>query len=78
MKNKDRYLAVSERFKKAREYREFNQTELGNKAGINPSILSLIEKGDRKPSIWTLIKVSTALEISSDYLIGLSPVMDVD
>jgi len=40
-----------------------DQKELANAAGLNPSHISLIEKGTRKPSIRAIAKLCHALDI---------------
>ncbi|GHV92709.1 hypothetical protein AGMMS50268_32120 [Spirochaetia bacterium] len=60
----------SERVKSAREMRELTQNELGLKANLPPSSIAHFEAGSRKPSFETLKKLATALEVTTDYLLG--------
>jgi transcriptional regulator with XRE-family HTH domain len=59
-----------ERLKSAREMRKLTQNELGNKAQLPPSSIAHFEAGSRKPSFETLRRLSGALEVTSDYLLG--------
>ena len=58
------------RLKKARESRGLNQAELGDKAGMPASSIAHFETGTRKPSFESLRRLATALEITTDYLLG--------
>jgi transcriptional regulator with XRE-family HTH domain len=59
------------RLKYAREtLRKISQTELGQKSGLPVSSITHFEAGDRKPSFDNLKKLSTALDVSTDYLLG--------
>jgi len=63
-------VAVETRIVQRRKELGLNQTELANKAGLKPSAISQYESGERKPSYEALIKLSGALQVSTDYLIG--------
>lgn len=60
----------AERLKLARELRELNQGALADKAGIPASSISHFEADSRKPSFDTLRRLASALEVSTDYLLG--------
>jgi transcriptional regulator with XRE-family HTH domain len=47
----------------ARAVSGLQQKELADKAGLDPSHVSLIEKGSRKPSVGAIAKLSKALGI---------------
>ena len=58
------------KIKNARENKNMSIYELANKSGVSDSYLSRLEKGQRKaPSLSTVIKIVTALEISIEDLI---------
>jgi transcriptional regulator with XRE-family HTH domain len=61
---------VGAKIKEDREKAGWTQTELARRAEITPSALSQIESGDRYPSTVVLTKLSKALSVSIDYLIG--------
>lgn len=58
------------RLKEARDIRGLTQTELATKAGLPPSSISHFEAGKRKPSFENLRRLATALEASTDFLLG--------
>jgi transcriptional regulator with XRE-family HTH domain len=60
-----------ERLRTAREtLRKWSQSELANRAGLPPSSIAHFETGARKPSFDTLKRLATALEVTTDYLLG--------
>jgi transcriptional regulator with XRE-family HTH domain len=60
-----------ERLKTAREQlRQWSQSELASRAGLPPSSIAHFEAGSRKPSFDTLRRLATALEVTTDYLLG--------
>lgn len=54
----------------ARRLRDMNQEKLAEKAGLKPAAISHFETGARKPSFDNLRKLSQALTVSIDYLMG--------
>jgi transcriptional regulator with XRE-family HTH domain len=63
---------VGRRIKEAREKLGFNQARLATEAEITPAAISQIEAGDRTPSTPILRRLATALQVSTDYLLGSS------
>jgi transcriptional regulator with XRE-family HTH domain len=61
-----------ERLKTIRSLRSLTQSELGERAGLPTSSIAQFETEARKPSFETLRKLSKALEVSTDYLLGTS------
>jgi transcriptional regulator with XRE-family HTH domain len=60
-----------ERLKIAREQvRKWSQSKLAEEAKLPPSSIAHFETGTRKPSFDTLRRIATALEVSTDYLLG--------
>ena len=59
-----------ERLKAARDLRGLSQGELANLASLPPSSIAHFEIASRKPSFDTLHKIATALEVTTDYLLG--------
>lgn len=70
----DSGLAPSEIFKdrlrSAREMRALSQAELAIKAKLPASSIAHFEGGNRKPSFDNLRKLSDALAVTTDYLLG--------
>jgi transcriptional regulator with XRE-family HTH domain len=60
----------AERLKTIRTLRSLTQSELGEKSGLPTSSIAQFETSVRKPSFDTLRKLSKALEVSTDYLLG--------
>lgn len=63
-------INVGEKIRSERNKAGWTQTELARRADITPSALSQIESGDRYPSTQVLTKLSSALSVSIDYLVG--------
>lgn len=59
-----------ERLRKARELRQWSQSDLAGRAGLPPSSIAHFETGSRKPSFDTLRRLANALEVTTDYLLG--------
>ena len=62
------------RLRIVRETRGLTQYALSKLAGIPPSAIAHFECGDRLPSYVNLQRLGRALDVSGDYLLGLSPV----
>lgn len=60
----------AERLKSVRALRGLTQNELGELAGLPNTSIAHFETNTRKPSFDTLWKLSKALEVSTDYLLG--------
>ena len=63
---------IGERIRQQRESLGFNQSELGKKVGLTSGAISMIEKGERKPSYEIIIKLSEVLGVTTDFLMGRS------
>ena len=59
-----------ERLRIIRELRDLTQAELATRANLQPSAISHFEAGTRKPSFDNLRRLTTALEVTTDYLLG--------
>ncbi len=64
-------VMFSERLKIARKIQNLNQVELAEKLGVSKQSVSNWENDNIQPSIEVLIKISHALKVSSDYLLGI-------
>ena len=60
----------SKRLKEARENLKWTQSQLGIKAGLPTSSIAQFETNARKPSFDTLRRLASALQVSTDYLLG--------
>jgi len=54
----------------ARKLNDLNQTQLAKLIGLTRAAVSSMESKKRAPSCQTLIKLSDALHVSIDYLLG--------
>lgn len=65
-----------ERLKAARTLRGLNQAELAAKSGLPAASVSHFESGPRKPSFDNLRALASALNVTTDYLLGRSNAPD--
>lgn len=63
---------IGERIHNSRVQLGLNQRELCEKAGITVSALSRYESGQREPKATILARLATSLNVSTDYLLGLT------
>ena len=63
---------VATRLRQARELRKTSQTQLAKRIGTSPNQISMIENGQSGTSIRTLVAAASALNVSIDFLAGLS------
>lgn len=61
-----------ERFRIVLFRKRMTQKELAQRLGMPPSQIGAYAVGTRTPSMETLIKIAKVLEVSTDYLLGLS------
>ncbi len=66
----DKLRDFGKRVKESRLALGLTQAELARRAELQESWISHFETGRRKPSIRNLLKLSDALRISADYLLG--------
>lgn len=59
------------RLRKLRIENQLTQTQLAQLVGVQNSIISFYENGDRIPSPKTLRKLAATLHVTSDYLMGI-------
>lgn len=58
------------RLRAAREMRALSQLELAERARLQQAAVSHYESGARRPSLRNLRRLSEALEVTTDYLVG--------
>ena len=68
----DLYKKIGKRIDKIRKDVGISQKELAEKIGVTPSEITYIKRGKRKISLLLLIKIAKVLDVSVDYLIGIS------
>jgi len=62
----------AQRLKQARNKRGLTQRELAQLCGFEGSLVSRYESESREPSVSTLLKLSEVLNLSMEYLVGLT------
>jgi len=62
-------MSVSKRIHKLRKERNLSQAMLADMAGLKPPAISQYESGVRSPNFESLVKLSNALGVPSDYLL---------
>ena len=66
-------IEIGERLLKAREDKGWSRKELAEESGISRESIGGYERGDEAASFFRMIQVARALEVSLDYIAGLSP-----
>lgn len=66
-------LSIGERVRNLREDADLTQSQLGNAVQMTQRKISYIECGKYEPNIDDIILLCRFFEVTSDYLIGLSP-----
>ena len=64
-----------ERLKATRQARKYTQTGLANVLDMDKSTFSKYEHGEREPSFRVLCNLCVLLDVSADYLLGLTDEM---
>jgi transcriptional regulator with XRE-family HTH domain len=64
------YKKLGERIRKERLSLGITQEVLSEKAGISVSFLGQIERGERKPSLETVINIANSLDVTVDFLLA--------
>jgi len=65
-----------DRIRNARLLRGYTQEEFAEVLGMSKNQVSRYERGSNDPTGESLIKIAQALDVSVDYLLGLSDVFD--
>ncbi len=65
-------MKFTERFVEVVENSHLSQKEIAAKLDVNPSFISQMKKGLNFPNITMLYNICKVLDVSADYLLGLS------
>lgn len=65
-------MLFTQRFQEALSQASISQVELANRIGISKQCISDFKSGKSFPSIQTLYLICKELNVTSDYLLGLS------
>lgn len=68
----------SENLRRLRAEKGLTQTELAKRIGVNKSIVSAYESQERMPSLNVLVRLSYVLNVSMEYLLGVSRNKTID
>jgi transcriptional regulator with XRE-family HTH domain len=60
------------RLTELREKNHLSQTDVANRIGVTPALISAYEKTERNPSIDKLISLADVYHTSTDYILGRS------
>lgn len=55
--------------KKEREKKKMTQPELAGQCDLDTQTISLYERGQRQPTLNTLLKLADALDVEAEYLV---------
>ena len=58
------------RLRRLRERRRMNRKAMGECCGLSKNIIGMYERGEKEPSLKTLIEITDFFEVSTDYLLG--------
>ncbi len=64
------YRMMGERIRRQRISNKMTQENLAEKANISVSFLGQIERGDRKPSLETVVNIANSLGVTVDQLLS--------
>jgi len=64
------YEKMGKRIKYKRQGKNMNQEEIARQVQISPSYYGNIERGNRVPSVDTLVAIANALEVGTDFLLA--------
>ncbi|HSD98608.1 MAG TPA: helix-turn-helix transcriptional regulator [Patescibacteria group bacterium] len=63
-------MKTGKSLKELRQKMKLTQVELAEKAGLHPNYYARLERGEEKPSIDTVKKLSKILKVSSSEILG--------
>ncbi len=64
-------VEFGDKLRKLRKERNLTQKQLASLIGVKNSVISFYEVGERTPSLEVMIKLSKALHVSTDTLLGI-------
>lgn len=64
--------------KQLRKSKKLNQKQFANKVYVSPSAVSQYETGRTMPSRETLERIAKFFDVSTDYLLGTSPIAEIE
>jgi transcriptional regulator with XRE-family HTH domain len=73
MKKEDLLVTIGSRIKELRESKNFSLQDLCDLCDFEKPNLVRIEKGRTNPTVWTLFKISLALNIEMQEIVKIEP-----
>ncbi len=67
---------MNNRIKQLRQSAQISQRDLASQIGVSTSTIGMYEQGRRDPDTKTLLDIAQFFNVSVDYLIGSSDIMD--
>lgn len=67
--------SFGERYREALKFRGMSQAELSTSTGLSKTQLSRYGNNKRLPDVPSLIRIARGLNVTTDFLLGLSPVI---
>jgi len=61
-----------ERIRKLRKKAKISQEKLGEKAKLHPTYIGMVERGEKSPTLDTIVKLAKALDVSLLHLFCLT------
>ena len=71
-------IDFGKRLKLLRKEKNLTQAQLASLIGVQSSIISFYEVGERLPSLDSIIKFASVFHVSTDYLLGVDRTNTVD
>lgn len=64
-----KYESIGRNIRKYRLDRKLKQDELAEKAGLSSNYIGMVERGEKIPSLETLINILNSLDVSADMVL---------
>ncbi len=64
-----KFDSIGKNIKKYRKMRKMRQGDLAEKAGLSTNYIGMVERGEKIPSVESLISIVNALSISADMIL---------
>lgn len=74
----EKYNTLGSRIKECRQVMNLSQSELAQQLHCTQAALSQYENGNREPGLQELVQIASALNTSTDYLLGLTEIKSIN
>ena len=62
--------AIGRNIRKFRKERHLRQEDLAERTGLSANYIGMVERGEKTPSLETLIRIINALQVSADVILS--------